>query len=134
MEVGVGPAPSLPVWRSRARAFVPWSFAVLLGCIILQVGLAGAGLLTDPDFLQSHRDFALVVQLVPLACLAVALLDRELLAAAAAGTIALLVAAHGPLIAATGFIRSLHVLNSLVTFTVCLLVLRERFPAIRRAA
>ena len=131
MEIGVEPAPS-PAWRRRARAFVPWSFAGLLGCVILQVGLAGAGLLTDPDFLQSHRDFALVVQLVPVACLAVALLGRDLPAAAAAGAIALLIAAQGPLIAATGFIRSLHVLNSLVIFAVCLLVLRERFPAVRR--
>ncbi len=120
--------PETPMWRRACKASVPWLFTVLLACVILQIGLAGAGLLSDPQYLQAHRDFVHVFELLPLLILLVAVLGKDWLGATAGGGLFLLIGIQYPLIEATGMTRSLHVLNALLIFTTCILLLRERVP------
>ncbi|HUR24509.1 MAG TPA: DUF6220 domain-containing protein [Candidatus Thermoplasmatota archaeon] len=123
------PAPQqTPRWRLACKAAIPWLFTVLLACVILQISLAGAGLLSDPEYLEAHRNFVHVFELLPIVILVVGLLGRDWLGASMGGALFLLIGIQYPLIEATGMARSLHVLNALLIFTVCVLLLRERVP------
>jgi hypothetical protein len=120
--------PGPPYWRTACRHAIPWLFTVLLACVILEIALAGAGLLSDPDYLQAHRDFMLFFVLLPFFILVVGLLGRDWLGATAGGALFLLILLQYPLIQATGMTRSVHVLNAMLIFTTCVLLLRERVP------
>jgi Family of unknown function (DUF6220) len=125
------PAPEpakVPYWRESCKHAIPWLFTVLLACVILEIALAGAGVLSDLTYLDAHRNFMMFFVCLPLLILVVALLGRDWLGATAGGGLFVLILLQYPLIEATGMTRSLHVLNAMLIFTTCVLLLRERVP------
>jgi hypothetical protein len=124
---------SLAAWRRPFAAATPWLFAVLLAVVILQVGLAGAGLLSDPSYLAVHMEFVHVLEGVGLLAILCAFLGGDRLAGWSAVALYVLIGAQYALIRAAGLLRAAHVLNALLIFAVTLLVLRERLPWTPRA-
>ena len=122
------PPPKVPYWQESCKHAIPWLFTVLLACVILEIALAGAGLLSDLSYLQAHSNFMLFFVCLPALILVVALLGKDWLGATAGGGLFVLILLQYPLIEATGMTRSLHVLNAMLIFTTCVLLLRERVP------
>lgn len=125
---------ALASWRRPFAAAVPWTFAALLAAIVVQVGLAGAGLLGgEASWLTVHKEFVHVIEALGLLAIAVAFLGGDRLAGWVAVALYFLVGLQYALIRAPGLLRAAHVLNALLIFGTTLLVVRERLP-IRRSA
>ena len=122
------PVTETPAWRVSCKHAIPWLFTVLLACVILEIALAGAGLLSDATYMEAHRTFVLLFVMLPFFIFVVALLGKDWLGASAGVGLFILTLVQYPLIEATGMVRSLHVLNALLIFTTCVLLLRERVP------
>lgn len=126
----------LPAWRRFFRKSVPWLFLILLGCIVMQIALAGAGLLGDEnywltgasEFLDAHIFFVHVVELFPLLILIAGFLGADKQAGWTGLAILLLVELQYMFISLDGVARSFHVLNALVIFTLTLLMTLSRIP------
>lgn len=115
------------------RASIPWLLAILLLAIAAQIALAGAGLLSYPEFLQRHRELAPWLTGLTVATLAVAVAARDRPVALGCAALLALDLAQGPLIRSLGFLRALHAIVALAAFAIALLLLRERLP-LRRGA
>jgi hypothetical protein len=122
----------LAPWRRPFAAATPWLYAALLVAVVVQAGLAGAGLLSDPSYLPLHMGFVHVVEGLVLLAILAGFLGGDRLAAWSAVALFFLVGFQYGLIRAQGMLRAAHVLNALLIFAVALLVLRERVP-LRRA-
>jgi hypothetical protein len=122
----------LPKWRRGFRKALPWLFLILLGCIVMQIGLAGAALLGDPaeapDFFAAHVDFVHILELFPLLIAIAGFLGADKQAGWVGVALLVLVEAQYALIELDGVARSFHVLNALLIFTLTLLMTLSRIP------
>lgn len=126
----------LPRWRRGFRKAVPWLFLILLGCVVMQIALAGAGLLGDEaywatgasDFLDAHLLFVHVLELFPLLIIFAGFLGADKEAGWSGVALLVLVELQYALIGLEGVARSFHVLNALVIFTLTLLMTLSRIP------
>lgn len=124
----------MPGWRRGFRAAVPWVLAVLLTCVVLQIGMgAAAAVGGDYGYIPAHGAMAGILHLVPLVLILFAALGKDWPALAAGATVLVLVTIQFPLLELEGALRGLHVLNALVVFTVTLLTMHARIPWTRRA-
>jgi hypothetical protein len=122
-----------PRWRDGFAHAVPWLLAVMLTTVILQIALGGAMALGgDYDYREAHATLAGILHLVPLLVLVTGLLSKDWPATAAGGAVLFLVVVQYPLIELTGAVRSMHVLNALLIFTITLLTMHERMPWVKR--
>jgi hypothetical protein len=119
---------ALPLWRRAFASAVPWMYAGLLAAVVFQVGLAGAGLLSDPKYLGVHRSFVHVIEGLGILTILVSFLGADRLAAWTGVGLYLLVGLQYALIRAPGLLVVAHLLNALLIFTLTLLLLRERMP------
>ena len=117
-----------PGWRRASRLAIPWLFLVMLGCIILQISLAGAGLLADPDYLQAHRDFVHVFEFLPILLVLAGILAKDWPTTGAGVALFVLIGAQYAFIEATGMVRAGHVLNAMMIFAIAMLMMHERMP------
>jgi hypothetical protein len=126
----------LPPWRRPFRAAVPWLFLVFLGTVVMQIALAGAGLVGDPDylllgtspFLRVHVEFVHVLELFPVLLIVAGFLGGDKEAGWVGVALLLLIGAQYAFIGLEGVARSFHVLNALVIFTFAMLMTLSRIP------
>jgi hypothetical protein len=129
-------AKTLPKWRAGFRKAVPWLFLILLGCVVMQIALAGAGLLGDAaywttgmsKFLDAHMSFVHILELAALLIAITGFLGADKEAGWAGIAIVVLVELQYMLIEMEGVIRSFHVLNALLIFTLSLVMTLSRMP------
>ena len=123
-------------WRLKVGKAVPWLFLVFLGGVVMQIALAGAGLLGDDgywasgrsDFLDAHVMFVHILELFPLLFILTGFIGADRQAGWAGVVLFLLFGAQYALIEQEGVVRSFHVLNALVIFTLALLMTLSRIP------
>jgi hypothetical protein len=126
----------LPKWRRFFRKAVPWLFLILLGCVVMQIALAGAGLLGDEaywttgtsEFLDAHIFFVHILELFPVLILLAGFLGADKEAGWSGVGLLVLTELQYMFIALDGVARSFHVLNALVIFTLTLLMTLSRIP------
>ena len=127
----------LPAWRRFFGKSVAWLFLILLGCVVMQVALAGAALLGDPaywitgvsEFLDGHRTFVHVIELLTVLLVVAGFLGADRQAGLVGIALFFLVGFQYPLVLEfTGVVRSFHVLNALIIFTLTLLMTLSRIP------
>lgn len=63
--------------RSFARQAVPLVGAVFVGCIVIQVFLAGLGVFDDPSSFATHREFGYLIGMFTLVLLVLSLVARS---------------------------------------------------------
>lgn len=63
--------------RSFARQALPLVGAVFVGCIVIQVFLAGLGVFDDPGSFVTHREFGYLIGMFTLVLLVLALVARS---------------------------------------------------------
>lgn len=120
--------PREPGWRRASRVAIPWLFLVMLGCIILQISLAGAGVLADPQYLDVHSDFVHVFEFLPLLIILAGVLAKDWPATGAGVALFFLIGLQYAFIEATGMVRTGHVLNAMMIFAIAMLMMHERLP------
>lgn len=127
----------LPGWRRFFRKATMWLFLILLGCIVMQIGLAGAGVLGDDQypsedtlhFIDAHRTLVHAITLLAVLIVAAGFLGADKEAGWVGVGLFFLVGFQYPLILEfTGVVRSFHVLNALIIFTLALLMTLARIP------
>lgn len=129
------PETPLPVWRQRLRAAFPWLAMLFLATVVVQVFLAGVGVMTD-DGWEAHTTFVHVVEVVPLAMWAAAGFGRlGRFATWGSLTAFLLVEIQYPLImvrSAVPLVAAFHLVNALLIFGLALLLSHRNSPFPRR--
>lgn len=109
-----------------------WLFLTFLGGVVMQVGLAGAGLLSgvgEEEFLVAHVEFAPILLLLCLLIILAGFLGADQQAGVAGIALVVLIVVQAFLIMAEdGIVRSFHVLNALIIFTLALLMTLSRIP------
>ncbi|MFA5942968.1 MAG: hypothetical protein WC876_00705 [Candidatus Thermoplasmatota archaeon] len=126
----------LPGWRLNFRKAVAWLFLIMLGCVVMQIALAGAGLLGDEQywitgvsaFLNAHIFFVHVLELLPLLIAVAGFIGADKEAGWSGIAILVLVEVQYAFIGLEGVARSFHVLNALIIFTFTLLMTLSRIP------
>lgn len=63
--------------RSIARQALPLVGAVFVGCVVIQVFLAGLGVFDDPRSFVTHREFGYLIGMFTLVLLVLALIGRS---------------------------------------------------------
>lgn len=131
-EAAAAASKELPKWRRGFRTACTWLFLILLGGVVMQVGLAGAGLLSDTgdnqEFLDAHMAFAGILHLLAILIALAGFLGADRQAGISGIVLFLLMGIQFPLIHASGVTPSFHVLNALVIFTMALLMTLSRIP------
>ncbi|MES2153507.1 MAG: DUF6220 domain-containing protein [bacterium] len=119
---------ALPAWRRGFGHVFPWLAFILLACVLVQVYLAGRGLLVAGQTMAAHTTFVHVFELLPLAMIPCAAVGR-LGHFAIWGSVAMqvLIEVQYPLIKATNWVRAIHPVNALLIFGLALLLV-ARFP------
>lgn len=134
-EPAPGPKP-LPRWRKGFRAATAWLFLVFLGGVVMQIGLAGAGLLGDDaywttgesEFLAAHVTFVRILELFPVLLIVCGFLGADKQAGLSGIALVFLIGVQYALIQQDGVVRSFHVLTALIIFTIALLMTLSRIP------
>lgn len=143
-------AAELPAWRRFFRAAVPWLFLVFLGMVLMQVALAGAGLLGDDrtwetsedgavyvggrvsaqsaEYLSAHATFVRGLELACVLLVLAGFLGADKEAGGVGIALLLLIGLQYALVNAGGIARSFHVLNALIIFTLALTMTLSRIP------
>ena len=139
-------AKELPKWRRFFRKTVPWLFLVFLGGVVMQIALAGAGLLGDDaywvdsayvggdvtaqsaEYLSVHATFVHGLELVCVLVILAGFLGADKEAGGVGIGLFVLISVQYALVGLAGVARSFHVLNALVIFTLTLLMTLSRIP------
>lgn len=131
------PGPKPPAaWRLKVGKAVPWLFLIFLGGVVMQIALAGAGLLGDDaywatgrsEFLDAHVVFVHVLELFPILFILTGFIGLDRQAGWVGLVLFFLIGLQYALIEQAGIVRSFHVLNALVIFTLALLMTLSRIP------
>lgn len=124
--------------RSFARQALPLVGAIFVGCIVIQVFLAGLGVFDDPRSFVTHREFGYLIGMFTLVLLILALIARSprrvtglsvvLLAQFALQSVLVALRADMPVLAA------LHPVNGFLILLVAVVVTRVAWAERRMMA
>lgn len=121
-------APSMPAWRSRAAATVPYLLMAMVAGTLIQAYLGGAGYMADGSYFATHKSFVHLLELFPVLLAVAGFLGRDKVAAWSGVALFFLIGFQYGLVRADGLVRALHVANGFVIFGVALILLVQRWP------
>lgn len=132
------PKPKKPTasWRLKVGLAIPWLLAASVVALVLQVYLAGAGLLGAADYLETHKLFAnAVIRLLFTLLILVGFVGADWrMGVVGIALTVLLEAQYGFIEAAAGEVRGLHAANAAVMIVITSVSLMRRQPWMQRAS
>lgn len=125
------PPPKKPLapWRATTGKAVPWLAALLLAGLLVQVWLAGVGLLAFDPYLDYHVFNAHLVEMLPVLMLVAGLIGKHKGGIIAGVILVVLMQAQYAFLASNnGLVNGLHPLNGVVLVAVTLVLLLRDLP------
>ena len=124
------PKPPMPAWRLKVGKAIPWLLAATVGALLLQVYLAGAGLLGADHILETHSLFAnAVVRLLFTLLLLVGFVGADWrIGVVGLALTVLLELQYGLIEAGDGGVRGLHAANGAIMILISAVALMRRLP------
>ena len=121
--------PILPRWRLRVAQTIPWLLVLLLSCFLVQVFLAGAGLLVDASYLALHKVFIHWFEFLPILIAAAGFIATDKTAGWVGVALFVLIEAQYALIyAPSAMVHALHPVNAVIMSGIAMVLLSKRLP------